>query len=822
MDINQDVYDSLVYQTRIADLDLGDGEEDLYPPSPYLVYGTVEDDEGDPVVKTNVTIENLDTKETIYTYTDINGYYELNFGNFVEEGYDSSDIFSIRAGSFSTNFTIGDEWGQRKDLDVDIGADVPNWGVGSNWDYEQDIWMDQSDGGWLMMNESITYTVADIGYHDYNGSTYYSYNLSLEGDIQDGEGEFDGYPIEIEDGKIEGYMLLRVSDLGVIVDHQYREIDGYVDTWPNPDFDAFVNLTRCYQTVVEEYDFPLRKDETFWANTTVETFGDYYFGDEYGYIEEEDEFSELQEINQTNQVRSELKNVEVPAGSYTTYEVNATMENETSQLGYMNNWYNETVGWFVKQSSKFPSDEFEADVERELTDSALKTPNHTQEIKPNPQYIGRNITLSGCFEGYGNTALSIYIPYSLGKQNWTVETDSNGNYELTFQVPHIEDNTPTHSYYSSEGIIISLEDNKSEKIVSTLVVKMETYELDINSTEGGEVVEPGEDTFTYEYGTELYLEAVVEDNYHFVGWTGDIDKINDPEAQETKIKMSDNYSITAEFAIDTYELTVQSTEGGEVIDSGERTFEYDHGETVSLEAVADDYYHFTGWTGDTGNIDDTTSNATTITMMNNYTIIAEFEEEVYDLTIETSDNGTVTSPGEDTFTYEYGTEVALEAVPDEGYRFVGWTGDIGGIADIEDNETKILMRDDCTITAKFEEELVEHELTINVEGNGTVKVEWDNKSHSASAEKTFLIEEGTEVNLTADPDENYEFVEWNGYVEEDEEMTISLDEDMEITAHFSEEQEEGNEDGGATPGFTLPLLLLGAVMTMMIYYKKER
>ncbi len=125
MDINLDVYDSLVYQARIADIDLGDGTEHLYPPSPYIVYGTVEDEYGNPYSGIEVEIENLATGETISIQTDHNGYYELNFGTLVEEGYSSDDTFEIRTGSHSEQFTIADEWGQRKDMLSEIGGDPP-------------------------------------------------------------------------------------------------------------------------------------------------------------------------------------------------------------------------------------------------------------------------------------------------------------------------------------------------------------------------------------------------------------------------------------------------------------------------------------------------------------------------------------------------------------------------------------------------------------------------------------------------------------------------------------------------------------------------
>ena len=75
----------------------------------------------------------------------------------------------------------------------------------------------------------------------------------------------------------------------------------------------------------------------------------------------------------------------------------------------------------------------------------------------------------------------------------------------------------------------------------------------------------------------------------------------------------------------------------------------------------------------------------------------------YTLNISSTAGGSVTEPGKGTSTYDAGTVVDLVAEPEEGYRFVNWTGDVGTIADVEDAETTITMEDDYEITANFEE-----------------------------------------------------------------------------------------------------------------------
>jgi len=221
------------------------------------------------------------------------------------------------------------------------------------------------------------------------------------------------------------------------------------------------------------------------------------------------------------------------------------------------------------------------------------------------------------------------------------------------------------------------------------------YELTISSTEGGSVTTPGEGAFTRDCGQTVDLVAVAHECYEFTGWTG---PVADPSSANTTITMDDDYSITANFALIQYELTIGSTDGGSVTTPGEGAFTRDCGETVDLVAVADECYEFTGWTGP---VADPNSPETTITMDDDYTITANFVLLQFDLTIDSTEGGSVTAPGEDTFTYDCGDIVDLVAVADEGYLFDKWTGDTDGIADPGSATTTVTMTDDYSITAEF-------------------------------------------------------------------------------------------------------------------------
>jgi hypothetical protein len=155
----------------------------------------------------------------------------------------------------------------------------------------------------------------------------------------------------------------------------------------------------------------------------------------------------------------------------------------------------------------------------------------------------------------------------------------------------------------------------------------------------------------------------------------------------------------------TYHLTISSNAGGLVTAPGEGIFAYCESEVVNLVAEAESGYSFGNWTGDVGTIADANDATTTINMNGDYFITASFVQITpqFNLTISSTAGGTVTAPGEGTFTYDQGTGVNLVAEAEEGYQFVNWTGDVDAIAHVDAASTNITMNSDYSITANFEE-----------------------------------------------------------------------------------------------------------------------
>jgi len=100
----------------------------------------------------------------------------------------------------------------------------------------------------------------------------------------------------------------------------------------------------------------------------------------------------------------------------------------------------------------------------------------------------------------------------------------------------------------------------------------------------------------------------------------------------------------------------------------------------------------------------------------------------YDLTIASTAGGSVTTPGEGTFTYDKGAVVNLVATPDAGSGFVRWAGNVKTIANIGDPTTTITMNGDYSITAHFITPMTSagYAHTVGLKANGTVVAAGDN------------------------------------------------------------------------------------------------
>ncbi|MFP4163866.1 MAG: InlB B-repeat-containing protein [Chitinispirillaceae bacterium] len=123
--------------------------------------------------------------------------------------------------------------------------------------------------------------------------------------------------------------------------------------------------------------------------------------------------------------------------------------------------------------------------------------------------------------------------------------------------------------------------------------------------------------------------------------------------------------------------------------------------------------------------------------------------------------------------YDSGTSVSLTATPAQGYVFTGWGGDASGT----DNPLSVTMNSNKTITASFAAQTVSCSLTVGVQGEGTV----------AKSPEAAEYESGSVVELTASPEDGYEFSGWSGDASgADNPLSFTMENNSTVTATFTQ------------------------------------
>lgn len=222
-----------------------------------------------------------------------------------------------------------------------------------------------------------------------------------------------------------------------------------------------------------------------------------------------------------------------------------------------------------------------------------------------------------------------------------------------------------------------------------------TYTLSVSATNGSVTKTPNQGS--YSSGTTVTLQATANSGYEFAGWSGDLSGSTNP----VTITMNGNKSVIATFAAvvpTTYTLSVSALNGS--VAKTPNQDNYTVGATVTLQATANSGYEFTGWSGDLSG----SANPATITMNANKSVTANFTAvapATYTLSV-TGTNGSIAkTPNK--VNYTHGETVTLTAMPNTGYRFTAWSGDLSGST----NPVSIAMNSNKSITAGFAAELVD-------------------------------------------------------------------------------------------------------------------
>ena len=189
---------------------------------------------------------------------------------------------------------------------------------------------------------------------------------------------------------------------------------------------------------------------------------------------------------------------------------------------------------------------------------------------------------------------------------------------------------------------------------------------------------------------------------------------------------------------------------------------------VTLEALPNNGYTFTEWTGDFSG----TENPKVIQIEADTNISANFEKDEYTFTASVTGEGVIIKePAK--LTYEYGDQVELTAVPVAGWEFIGWSGDATGDSTV----IQIEILANTNVIATFER--IEYIISTTVNGEGEV---------SKSPEQIFYYY-GDDVELSAQASPGWEFKNWSGDLSGTNPVKeITVNSDKNIIANFEEEK----------------------------------
>ena len=332
----------------------------------------------------------------------------------------------------------------------------------------------------------------------------------------------------------------------------------------------------------------------------------------------------------------------------------------------------------------------------------------------------------------------------------------SGSGAYNYNTSHTITATPTTGYHFTQWNDGNTSNPRSIMItrdtafVASFAINI--YSLTVASADAA-MGDASADTSHYAHGDTATLLATPQYGYHFDHW-------NDGNTDNPRlVEMTQNKSLTAVFAANTYVVTTQSDSlQGSVAGGGS----YDYLYNVQLTATANYGYHFSSWS------DGNTDNPRTLQVTQDTTLEALFLRNSYSLTLASNDPAHGNAQGGGTYLYLDTVQISVSGIAPH-YHFSSWSDGS------TDSVRNIVIVSDSSITANFA--IDQHELTV---------LSVDDEYGSASG--SGLFDYGTSATIQATPAAGYYFVGWsNG--EFANPATVSMLCDTVVTAIFAPELE---------------------------------
>ena len=321
-----------------------------------------------------------------------------------------------------------------------------------------------------------------------------------------------------------------------------------------------------------------------------------------------------------------------------------------------------------------------------------------KEITINWNANGGSVTPTTSTYTYDGNAITLPTPSYAGHRFLGWFTAANGGTQIT-DVGTTNKPYTTVTYYAHWEV--SIVEHKVTFGVGTEYTSYGTLTAATSSgsiSSGSNIVE----------GTSVTFTATPKTGYEVKGWytnaactEGEHDAGN--TTYTTTITAATN--VYVKFVEKTWSVTFAAGTGGSVTTPSSTSQTVGQITGISIAATPATGYTFKQWTITSGSGSFTsaaTTNSNKFKPTANSTVTASFTENLYAITVKSSDNnhGTVT---QSTDKAGIATTIAITATPVLGYRFVNWTATSGiTIADANSTTTTITASAAGTVTANFE------------------------------------------------------------------------------------------------------------------------
>jgi len=289
-----------------------------------------------------------------------------------------------------------------------------------------------------------------------------------------------------------------------------------------------------------------------------------------------------------------------------------------------------------------------------------------------------------------------------------------------------------------------------------------TISVSANPTNGGTATGGG----TFNQGASCTVLATANAGFTFTNWTENGSVVS--TQPNYTFTVNSNRTLVANFQAQpqNYNISVSAnpTNGGTVTGGGS----YQQGQSCTVTATPANGYTFLRWTENGNQV--STNASYTFTVTGNRTLVAQFQQQNYTISVSANptNGGTVSGGG----AFHYGDNCTVSATPANGYTFLRWTENGNQVS--TNASYSFTVTGNRTLVALFQAQSYTITATTDPTMGGTV-----------SGGGTFNY--GQSCTLTATPAANYDFVNWtkNGQqVSTNATYTFTVTESAAYVAHF--------------------------------------